>query len=113
MKVVDDAGRELPWDGTQRRHAQGARPVGLQRLLQAGEPSVAHAEPGWFATGDVANIAPDGTMQITDRAKDVIKSGGEWISSIDLENIAAGHPGRAAGRGRSACRTRSGTSGRS
>ena len=48
---------------------------------------------GWFPTGDVANIDPDGYMQITDRSKDVIKSGGEWISSIDLENIAVAHPG--------------------
>ena len=47
---------------------------------------------GWFDTGDVAHIDPDGYMQITDRAKDVIKSGGEWISSIDLENLAVGHP---------------------
>jgi len=49
-------------------------------------------EPGWFPTGDVASIDPDGFMQITDRSKDVIKSGGEWISSIDLENIAVAHP---------------------
>ncbi len=48
---------------------------------------------GWFPTGDVANIDADGYMQITDRSKDVIKSGGEWISSIDVENVAAAHPG--------------------
>jgi fatty-acyl-CoA synthase len=52
----------------------------------------AHDADGWFATGDVASIDPDGFMRITDRAKDVIKSGGEWISSIDLENTAMGHP---------------------
>ena len=54
---------------------------------------------GWFPTGDVATIDPDGYMQITDRSKDVIKSGGEWISSIDLENIAVGAPGDRRGRG--------------
>jgi acyl-CoA synthetase (AMP-forming)/AMP-acid ligase II len=51
-----------------------------------------HARSGWFPTGDVATIDPAGYMQITDRSKDVIKSGGEWISSIDLENLAMGHP---------------------
>ena len=55
-----------------------------------GETSVLH--DGWFPTGDVATIDPDGTMQITDRAKDIIKSGGEWISSIDVENAAMAHP---------------------
>jgi acyl-CoA synthetase (AMP-forming)/AMP-acid ligase II len=66
---------------------------------------------GWFPTGDVATIDADGYMQITDRSKDVIKSGGEWIGSIDLENIAMAHPAVAM----AACiaaRTRSGTSGR-
>ena len=54
---------------------------------------------GWFDTGDVATLDPDGYMTITDRAKDVIKSGGEWISSIEIENIAVGHPGGRRGRG--------------
>jgi fatty-acyl-CoA synthase len=91
MKVVDDEGRELPWDG----HSAGELKVrgpwvcsGYYRL----EHSDAHAEDGWFATGDVATIHPNGFLQITDRAKDVIKSGGEWISSVDLENCACGHP---------------------
>jgi fatty-acyl-CoA synthase len=56
------------------------------------EQSAAHDADGWFATGDVAAIHPNGFLQITDRAKDVIKSGGEWISSVDLENCACGHP---------------------
>ena len=56
------------------------------------EKSDAHTVDGWFDTGDVATIDPDGYMQITDRTKDVIKSGGEWISSIELENHAVGHP---------------------
>ena len=67
---------------------------------------------GWFPTGDVATIDADGYMQITDRSKDVIKSGGEWISSIDLENIADGASGRGAWPPASAWRTPSGTSGR-
>ncbi|MBM5811928.1 MAG: long-chain-fatty-acid--CoA ligase [Gammaproteobacteria bacterium] len=92
MKIVDDAGRELPWDGASAGLLKVRGPWVCRDYYHTGEPSAAHAEPGWFATGDVANIAPDGTLQITDRAKDVIKSGGEWISSIDLENIAAGHP---------------------
>ncbi len=91
MKIVDDDGRELPWDGV----AFGALKVrgpwvcsGYFRLDQ----SPAHDADGWFDTGDVATIDPDGFMQITDRTKDVIKSGGEWISSIELENTAVDHP---------------------
>jgi fatty-acyl-CoA synthase len=89
MKIEDDAGRRMPWDG---------RSFG--RLMVRG-PSVARAyykggsildDEGFFDTGDVATIDPYGYMQITDRSKDVIKSGGEWISSIDLENLAVGHP---------------------
>ncbi|MRV70243.1 long-chain-fatty-acid--CoA ligase [Duganella sp. FT92W] len=91
MKIVDDDGAELPHDGK----AAG-------RLLVRGpwvaagyfrhEGGQAIDADGWFDTGDVANIDADGYMHITDRAKDVIKSGGEWISSIDLENAAMGHP---------------------
>jgi 3-(methylthio)propionyl---CoA ligase len=91
MKIVDDEGRELPWDG----HSTGELKVrgpwvcsGYYKL----EHSPSHEEAGWFATGDVAMIHPNGFLQITDRAKDVIKSGGEWISSVDLENCACGHP---------------------
>ncbi|HUG03091.1 MAG TPA: long-chain-fatty-acid--CoA ligase [Steroidobacteraceae bacterium] len=93
MKVVDDAGRELPWDGKSSGMLKVRGPWVCSDYFELGEASTAHDEPGWFATGDVANISPDGTLQITDRAKDVIKSGGEWISSIDLECVAAGHPG--------------------
>ena len=92
MKIVDDAGRELPWDGTATGMLKVRGPWVCSDYYEPDEPSTAHAEPGWFATGDVANIRPDGLLQITDRAKDVIKSGGEWISSIDLECAAAGHP---------------------
>ena len=91
MKIADDAGAELPWDGV----AQGnlmVRGVWVAGAYWGQEPGSACDEDGWFATGDVATIDQDGTMEITDRSKDVIKSGGEWISSITLENIAVSHP---------------------
>jgi fatty-acyl-CoA synthase len=90
MKITDEAGQRLPWDGTT-----------VGRLKVRG-PSVARAyykenvnildDEGFFDTGDIASIDPYGYLRITDRAKDVIKSGGEWISSIDIENLAVGHP---------------------
>ena len=91
MKIVDDSGAELPWDGVSSGELKVRGPwvcSGYFRL----DHSPAHDADGWFATGDVAVIHPNGFMQITDRAKDVIKSGGEWISSVDLENTACGHP---------------------
>ena len=66
--------------------------MGLRRLLQGAKAATCLDDDGWFPTGDVATIDADGYMQITDRSKDVIKSGGEWISSIELENIAVAHP---------------------
>ncbi|MDH5177622.1 MAG: AMP-binding protein, partial [Gammaproteobacteria bacterium] len=91
MKIVDDDGRELPWDGVSAGELKVRGPWVCRSYYKL-ENSSAHSEPGWFATGDVAVIHPDGFLQITDRAKDVIKSGGEWISSVDLENCACGHP---------------------
>jgi acyl-CoA synthetase (AMP-forming)/AMP-acid ligase II len=91
MKIVDDAGRELPWDGASPGELKVRGPW-VCRTYFRHEQSPAHDADGWFATGDVAVIHPDGFLQITDRAKDVIKSGGEWISSVDLENCACGHP---------------------
>ena len=90
MKIVDDAGKELPWDGKSTGDLLVRGPWIVARYFKdaGGDPLV----DGWFPTGDVASIDPDGFMQITDRSKDVIKSGGEWISSIDIENIAMGHP---------------------
>jgi len=90
MKIVDDEGKSLPWDGK----AFGDLLVKGHWVLREyfkGEGGTALRD-GWFPTGDVATIDADGFMQITDRSKDVIKSGGEWISSIDLENLAIGHP---------------------
>jgi fatty-acyl-CoA synthase len=89
MKIVDDDGRELPWDGEAFGNLHVRGPCVIDRYFRHdGSPLV----DGWFPTGDVATIDADGFMQITDRSKDVIKSGGEWISSIELENIAMAHP---------------------
>ena len=74
------------------RPPEGRRPRGRAKSYFKGEGGQILDENGFFDTGDVATIDPDGYMQITDRAKDVIKSGGEWISSIDIENLAVGHP---------------------
>jgi fatty-acyl-CoA synthase len=94
MAVIDDEGRGQPWDGQSSGNlvVRGHWVIGSY-FRQDGSPLVAvDGQPGWFPTGDVATIDVDGFMQITDRSKDVIKSGGEWISSIELENIAMAHP---------------------
>jgi fatty-acyl-CoA synthase len=90
MKIVGDDGGDLPWDGKAFGDLLVRGPWVLRKYFkeEAGEPLV----DGWFPTGDVATIDPDGYMQITDRSKDVIKSGGEWISSIEIENVAMSHP---------------------
>jgi fatty-acyl-CoA synthase len=90
MKIVDDDGRELPWDGAAYGHLLVKGPWIISSYYRHEGGDV--LQDGWFPTGDVATIDPDGYMQITDRSKDVIKSGGEWIGSIDLENIAMAHP---------------------
>jgi fatty-acyl-CoA synthase len=90
MKIVDDDGKELPWDGRTYGNLLVRGPWIISGYFKGEGGNV--LEDGWFPTGDVATIAPDGYMQITDRSKDVIKSGGEWIGSIDLENIAMAHP---------------------
>ncbi len=94
-KIVDGDGKDLPWDGKAfgDLYVRGPWIVrayykGASSPHEAPSPLIA----GWFPTGDVATIDPDGYMQITDRSKDVIKSGGEWISSIELENLAVAHP---------------------
>ncbi len=95
MKIVDDDGNELPWDGKAFGDllVKGAWVTKSYFKGDGGDPlrTDAHGQR-WFPTGDVATIDADGYMQITDRSKDVIKSGGEWISSIDLENLAMAHP---------------------
>jgi fatty-acyl-CoA synthase len=90
LRIVDDENNVLPRDGKSSGRLQCRGPWVIKRYFKA-EEDAADAD-GWFDTGDVAVLHPDGTMQITDRSKDVIKSGGEWISSIELENAAVGHP---------------------
>jgi len=89
LKIVDDEGNALPNDGERFGRLMCKGPWVVQRYFKAAEDAL---ENGWFDTGDVATIDQHGYMQITDRAKDVIKSGGEWISSADLENAAIAHP---------------------
>ncbi|MES1163228.1 MAG: AMP-binding protein, partial [Rhizobacter sp.] len=90
MKIVDDDGAELPWDGKTSGELLVKGPWILDQYFrgEGGDPK----RGGYFPTGDVATIDADGYMHITDRSKDVIKSGGEWIGSIDLENIAMANP---------------------
>ncbi len=90
MRITDDAGREVAWDGEQFGNLEVRGSWVLRRYF--GYEEDATTPDGWFPTGDVATIDPNGYMQITDRTKDVVKSGGEWISSIQLENIAVEHP---------------------
>jgi len=90
MKIVGADGAELAWDGRQSGELMVRGPWIVARYLN--DEGAGPLVDGWFPTGDVATIDADGFMQITDRSKDVIKSGGEWIGSIDLENIAMSHP---------------------
>jgi fatty-acyl-CoA synthase len=91
MKITDDSGARLPWDGKTvgRLKVRGAA---VAKAYFKGDGGQILDEEGFFDTGDVSTIDRYGFMQITDRSKDIIKSGGEWISSIDLENLAVGHP---------------------
>ncbi len=91
LKITDDDDRELPHDGVVFGRLKVRGPAVAASYFK-GVGGDAFDADGWFDTGDVATIDPNGYMQITDRSKDVIKSGGEWISSIELENIAVGHP---------------------
>ncbi len=91
MKITDDEGAPMPWDGTTFGRLKVKGPAVSCAYFKGEGGDILDAE-GFFDTGDVATIDENGYMQITDRAKDVIKSGGEWISSIDIENLAMGHP---------------------
>jgi acyl-CoA synthetase (AMP-forming)/AMP-acid ligase II len=90
MKIADDEGKELPWDGTTFGRLKVRGPAVARQYFRVEDEIL--DEEGFFDTGDVATIDPSGYVQIVDRNKDVIKSGGEWISSIELENLAVGHP---------------------
>ncbi|WP_421791798.1 long-chain-fatty-acid--CoA ligase [Hyphobacterium sp.] len=91
MRIVDDEGNEMPWDGKSSGHVQVRGPW-IASGYYRGAGVEAFTDDGWMRTGDVAHLDSDGFMTITDRSKDVIKTGGEWVSSIDLENAAMGHP---------------------
>jgi acyl-CoA synthetase (AMP-forming)/AMP-acid ligase II len=91
MKITDDEGRRLPWDGRTFGRLKVRGPAVAGHYMNDDGGDILDGE-GFFDTGDVATIDANGYMAITDRAKDVIKSGGEWISSIELENLAMGHP---------------------
>ena len=91
MKITDDDGNEMPRDGTSFGHLMVKGPC-IAKSYMKGEGGEILDGDGWFDTGDVSTLDEHGYMQITDRSKDVIKSGGEWISSIELENLAVGHP---------------------
>jgi fatty-acyl-CoA synthase len=90
LDIVDDEGAKLPWDGAAQGRLIARGDAIVRRYLKQDTDSV--DADGWFDTGDVATMDQNGYVRITDRSKDVIKSGGEWISSIDLENAAMGHP---------------------
>ena len=92
MKIVDEEGRSLPHDGKTSGLLMVRGPWIASAYFRDDEATAHAFQDGWFSTGDIVTIDPHGYMEITDRAKDVIKSGGEWISSIALENAAVGHP---------------------
>ena len=90
IRIVDDAGMTLPWDGEAVGEIEVRGPWITASYYR--DPSPEKFDDGWLRTGDVGSVSPEGYIQITDRAKDVIKSGGEWISSVELENLLMGHP---------------------
>jgi len=92
IRIVDEAGVEQPWDGKSVGEIQVRGPWVTSGYYNLPEGSAQFTGDGWFRTGDVASIDPEGYVQITDRTKDLIKSGGEWISSVDLETTIMGHP---------------------
>ena len=91
VRVVDDAGQVLPWDGKSAGELQVRGPWIAGQYYNEPRNDESFMD-GWFRTGDVANIDPEGYVQLVDRTKDMVKSGGEWISSVDLENAIMGHP---------------------
>jgi fatty-acyl-CoA synthase len=92
LRIVDDAGNEQPWDGQSMGEIQVRGPWVIRSYYDNPDSADRFTSDGWFRTGDVAVIDPEGYVQITDRTKDLIKSGGEWISSIDVETMIMAHP---------------------
>jgi fatty-acyl-CoA synthase len=92
MRIVNDAGEELPWDGTTMGEVQVRGSSITNGYYKVERSADSFTQDGWFRTGDVATISEDGYMHITDRTKDLVKSGGEWISSVALENALMAHP---------------------
>jgi fatty-acyl-CoA synthase len=92
MRIVDDSGKVQPWDGKSVGEIQVRGPWITSGYYNNPAGAAQFTEDGWFRTGDVASIDPEGYVQITDRTKDLIKSGGEWISSVDMETSIMGHP---------------------
>jgi len=92
LEITDANGRSLPWNGTTSGALRVRSPWACSRYFGATDDADSQFDDGWFVTGDMATIDGDGYLQITDRTKDVVKSGGEWISTIELESIAMGHP---------------------
>jgi fatty-acyl-CoA synthase len=92
LRIVNEAGEIQPWDGRSMGEIQVRGPWIIRSYYDNPESADRFTDDGWFRTGDIATIDDEGYIQITDRTKDVIKSGGEWISSVDLENMIMGHP---------------------
>jgi fatty-acyl-CoA synthase len=90
LRITDDSGAEVPWDGESLGEIEVRGPWITASYYRLEDPDKFH--DGWLRTGDVASVSPNGYVVISDRAKDVIKSGGEWVSSVDLENALMGHP---------------------
>jgi fatty-acyl-CoA synthase len=92
IRAVDEEGREVPWDGKTMGELQVRGPWVVKAYHNNPEGAKAFTPDGWFRTGDVVTIDSEGYIQIMDRTKDLIKSGGEWISSIDMESLLMAHP---------------------
>ncbi|MBW7885028.1 MAG: long-chain fatty acid--CoA ligase [Caldilineaceae bacterium] len=92
LRIVDEVGRELPWDGRTMGELQVRGPWVISQYFKRDITRDYMTEDGWFRTGDVATVSPEGYMTITDRTKDLVKSGGEWISTVELESAIIGHP---------------------
>ena len=92
MRIVNEGGKKLPWDGTTMGELQVRGPWVVREYFKLEGGGDSFTDDGWFRTGDVVTISEDGFMTITDRTKDLVRSGGEWISSVELENLLMAHP---------------------